>query len=203
MQRVNLQARVVGYDNLPPSIPAIHLRLFARVGLERQAILDHGGQGREARDAGDLDPVMLRSAGEVAQLARIRSCDENLSHYDSGSAAVSAAVPSAGSGQYGRASCPTARRDAGATVFSNTSTRTIARSEIHPPAVRSEVRIKSICTRFAPACTGTGICPVSSPASCRTCSQKGATFNRDLIFLKSSRNSDRLLYSQWGRTDHR
>src|SRR5271157_721063 len=127
-----------------PSRAAASTQTNLPVRLEREAIFDDGGQGREVRDAGNLDAVAHSRACKVTQLARIGSCDQNPSHHYSRGAALSAAVPSADLERAVKASCPNGRRDAGATVFSDTRTRTIAIIEIRPPALRSQVRTKAI-----------------------------------------------------------
>ena len=149
LQRVNLQARVVGYNGFSRNILAVAFGFFSRVGLEREAIFNHRRQGREARNAGDFTPVTHSGAGEIAQFARIGSCNENLSHHD-----FIVATPPTNPPEY--------------EVFHSRNAKTRASREIHPPAVRSQVRTKLICTRFAPASTGTSICPVTSRAPART-----------------------------------
>ncbi len=57
LQSVHLQAGIVGDHDFSRNVATISLRFLARVGFEGQSIFDDGGQGRELRNAGDLNSV--------------------------------------------------------------------------------------------------------------------------------------------------
>ncbi len=57
VQRVDLQAGVVGDNDFSRNVSAVGLGLLSSIGLESKTILNNGGQGSEVRNAGDFDPV--------------------------------------------------------------------------------------------------------------------------------------------------
>src|SRR5579864_3375599 len=88
--------------------------------------------------------MRLRGAGKIPQLADIGSGDQYSSHHDSDQ----------------RPCVPGRKQD----FRSDTSVNSSVTREMQPPAVRSQVRVNVIRTRFMPASTGTSVCPVPSRA---------------------------------------
>src|SRR5271170_392401 len=81
MQSVNLKAGVVGDHDLSGSVATISFGLFSRIRLEGQAVFDHGRQGSEVWDSGNLNSMLQSRSRKIAQLARIRGRNKDLSHH--------------------------------------------------------------------------------------------------------------------------
>src|SRR5580700_8938620 len=146
VQSVNLQTRIVCDDNFPGSISAVCLRLLACIVLEGKTIFHDGGQGREVGNARYFNVVPQGRSSEIAQLARIGGRDQDSTHCFEVHEFNDNSLPEGDDGNFPN----------------NAATNRTANSEIHAPSFRSHVRTKVICTRFAPASTGTSICPVLS-----------------------------------------
>ena len=80
LERVNFEPGIIGQDHLARNFTAVSLRFFPRILFESQAILNHGRQRGEVWNRRDLNAKRRRSAGEVAQLARVRGRDEDVIH---------------------------------------------------------------------------------------------------------------------------
>src|SRR5258708_2383118 len=123
---------------------AVGFGFLAGVRFEGQASFDNRRQGREIGDRGDFNAVVCRSAGEIAQFARIGSGYEDLAHYTFHHAGCR------------RNNCQGARRRR---IIVKSSVTT----EIEAPTVRSHFPVKSTSPQLTPPSTATTICPFPSP----------------------------------------
>src|SRR5216684_2092693 len=79
-QRVNLQAGIVGNDNLSRRVAAVGLGLFSGIGFEGCAIFDHSRQRRKIRNRPRFNSMARRRTGEVAKFSGVRGRNQNVLH---------------------------------------------------------------------------------------------------------------------------